>query len=598
MAPPQERWDLSALFSGMQDPKIEETWTWGQEEAARIEATYRGKIADENIDAEYLLEAIQALERLTQRTDKPVIYANLLFAVEANNHEIGGFLQKQMEASSSLRIKVVFFELELQSLPKATIDRLLADPRLANYRHFIEVAYEHGVHRLSEPEEVIMEELANTGSRAWVRLFEEVTANHVYKYRAPGATEVQEFTEQEVLSLLRNPDRAVRQAAADSFSAGLKELERVLVFIYNNIMQDKKVGDRLRKHPYPEHARHLSNELTREIVDLVVGLCREHYGLVERYYQSKKQLLGLSELTHIDRYAPLFETKEQFSYDRAREIVLNSFGKFSDVLRDRAEEFFDQHWIDAEPRTGKTGGAFCMYCTPDTHPVIMMSYLNKMDDVGTLAHELGHGVHASLSREQSYFNFHGTLPLAELASIFGEMLVFEDLVAKADSRDALILHAEKVEGIFASVFRQAAMFSFEQQAHRKRREEGELSADELGELWHTELQAMFGSSLKLGEQHRGWWSYVGHFFFAPFYVYAYSFGELLTLALYDKARSEGASFATKYVDLLKLAGSQSPKELMATVGVDLSSRDFWMGGFRAIERLIERFEQLQAENKG
>jgi oligoendopeptidase F len=469
----------------------------------------------------------------------------------------------------------------------------MATQALAPYRHYVQVARSLSPYRLNEDEEVILEETANTGSRAWVRLFEEVVSNHGFRYKPPGG-ETRTLSQEEVLALLRDPNRAVRQAAADAFTEGLKAMERVLVFTYNNLLQDKAVDDRLRTFEYPEQSRHLANELERGSVDLVVRLCREHYELVERFYKVKRKLLGLEKLTHVDRYAPLFEAERKVPYEEAKGTVLSAFGQFSEELEARAREFFDAEWIDAEPRAGKRGGAFCSYNTPDTHPVVFMSYLNKTDDVMTLAHELGHGVHASLSRAQSYFNFHGTLPLAELASTFGEMLVFESLVAEASPREKLALYAEKIEGIFATVFRQAAMFRFEQRCHETRRAEGELTAAQFGAIWHEELQAMFGSSVELGDQHRAWWSYVSHFVAVPFYVYAYSFGELLVLSLYQLAKAEGPTFATKYVDLLKLGGSRSPQELMATVGVDLNSEAFWEGGFAAMEKLVEEFERLVA----
>jgi oligoendopeptidase F len=236
-----------------------------------------------------------------------------------------------------------------------------------------------------------------------------------------------------------------------------------------------------------------------------------------------------------------------------------------------------------------------MYVTPDTHPFVFMSYLGKMDDVMTLAHELGHGVHASLSRNQSYFNFHGTLPLAELASTFGEMLVFERLVAEASPKDQLALYAEKIEGVFATVFRQAAMYSFERACHKARREGGELTAEQFGTIWQENLQAMFGESVHLGEQHKCWWSYVSHFISVPFYVYAYSFGELLVLSLYQTAKAEGPSFGDKYITLLRKGGSQTPADLMASVGIDLKAEPFWQSGFAAMEKLIQEFERLWKE---
>jgi oligoendopeptidase F len=594
---PQVRWDLSHLYFGVDDPAVEQTWNSLMQRADAFAAKYRGTINAANLSAAHLAEAIRELESISQEVAKPYTYAELLFAGDTSNPAHGAFLQKQMEKGTELSVKLMFFELELQAAPAETIDQIVADPSLATYKHYIDHTRILSPHRLTEPEEIILEETANTGTRAWVRLFDEVTSNHVYKYKAPGSDEVQEMSQEEVLTLFRDPNREVRQAAADAFSAGLKELRRVIVFTYNNLLADKKTGDRLRKHPYPEHSRHLSNELDKETVDLVIRLCRQNYGLVERFYNVKREILGLPELTHVDRYAPLHEATEEVDWEKGREIVLEAFGGFSPSMRERADEFFREGWIDAEARKGKTGGAFCMYVTPDKHPYILMSYMNKMDDVMTLAHELGHGVHASLSRQQSYLNFHGTLPLAELASTFGEMLVFEKVTANATLEDKLALYAEKIEGIFATVFRQAAMFQFEQACHEKRREEGELTAEQFGDLWQERLQEMFGNSIKLGEQHRDWWSYIGHFFFAPFYVYAYSFGELLALSLYQMAKAGGSEFEQKYIKLLELGGSKTPRELMATVGVDLGSEAFWLGGFGAMESLVSTFESLWAQRK-
>lgn len=565
--------------------------------AGAFDAKYRGQIDTPELDPGVLLSALREMESIVNEAGKPVHFAELVFAADTSKSEHGAFLQKQMERHTELSVKLMFFDLELMGAPEDAIQRALATGELDNYRHHIQVARAFSPHRLTEAEEIILEETANTGVRAWVRLFDEIHSNYEFKLVHPKTGETELITQQEVLDRFRSPDRAMRQAAADSLTAGINDLERVLVYTFNTLLQDKRVGDRLRKHPFPEHSRHLANELDKETVDLVIRLCREHYGFVARFYRVKREILGLEKLTHIDRYAPLFEAAEQVDFDRARDIVLEAFGEFSPEVRNRGAEFFEKGWIDAEPRQGKTGGAFCASNTPDTHPAILMSYLNKMDDVSTLAHELGHGVHASLSRAQTPFNFHSTLPLAELASTFGEMLVFEKLVGAASLQDKLALYAEKIETIFATVFRQAAMFQFEQQAHAARREEGELPPDRIADLWQERMQEVFGDSVELGEQHRCWWSYIGHFVFAPFYVYAYSFGELLVLALFEKGKREGSAFADKYVELLRLGGSRSPFELMETVGVDLRSEAFWRGGFAAMERLVEQFEALWTEYK-
>ena len=579
---PAVRWDLSALFSGMDDPRIEAEWTAAEGGVEAFERAYRGRVAD--LSPEDLQAAIAEIERITVHVVKPIGYASLLHAADAASPEVGAFYMAQQERATALGVKTLFFELELQKAPDIV-------PQ-GRYAHYIRTARALSPFRLSEPEEIILEETANTGSRAWDRLFEELTSNQTFKLDG------EDRTQQEVLTLLRDPDRAVRQKASDALTAGLKAIERTLVFIYNTLLLDKSVDDRLRGMTYPEQSRHLANELEKSTVDLVIELCGENYPLVARYYRVKREILGLDELTHIDRYAPLFDTEEPVSWDEARRIVLGAFGAFSAEMAARAEEFFTESWIDAEARKGKRGGAFCAYNTPDTHPVILQSYQNRMDDVMTLAHELGHGVHASLSRGQSYFNFHGTLPLAELASTFGEMLVFERLVAEATPEDKLALYADKVEGAFATIFRQAAMFRFERRAHLARRETGEITAEAFGAMWQEEIGAMFGDSLTLGEDHRMWWSYVGHFIGSPFYVYAYSFGELLALALFQKSKEEGSAFVDKYLDVLKLGGSETPQELMGHLGIDLDDPTFWEGGFRVVEGLVSEFERLWTARAG
>ena len=590
------RWDLNALFTSMEDPKIAEVWTKSHQRADAFAEKYRDKIDSSDLTANTLKQALSELEILSIDVAKPLSYANLLFAGDASNAAIGAFMQSQMERATELQVKLMFFELELQAAPETIVKQLANDPLLANYHHHINVARTYSPYRLSEKEEVLMEEMANTGSRAWNRLFDEVTSNYVFTINLDGKTE--EKSQQEVLALLRHEDRPTRQAAADSLTAGLKDQERVLAFIFNTLLQDKNIEDRLRGFQFAEQSRHMANELDQETVDLVVKLCREFYPMVARYYRVKQQVLGLPELTHIDRYAPLFAAEGKVSWDEAREIVLGAFAEFSPEVSNRAKEFFDKNWIDAEPRKGKTGGAFCSYNTPDTHPVILQSFLNKMDDVMTLAHELGHGVHASFSRDQSYFNFHGTLPLAELASTFGEMLVFEKLVAGASTKDKLALYAEKIEGIFATVFRQAAMYQFEMRIHDARRKHGELAAEEFGEIWQEELQSMFGDAVKLGDQHKCWWMYVSHFTAVPFYVYAYSFGELLVLSLYEMAKKQGPSFADDYIRVLRLGGSKTPAELMEMLNVDLGSEEFWRGGFAAMDKFLVEFERLWAEHNG
>lgn len=589
-------WDLTDLFENTKDPGIDQSLDDALARARKFAKRYRGKIVSPDLTAQTLLKAIRDYESLVQEMAKPINYASLAFSADTTKHEHGALLQHVQERQTQIALELMFFDLELMAADPRAIDPLVADEALSPYRHFIHAARLFSEHRLSEPEERILEEKANTGGRAFERLFEESVS--AIEFRIVLDDEEKVLSEPEVIALMREPDRETRKAAAESLTEGLVRNSRLLTFIFNTLVYDKSVDDRLRRYEYPEQYRNLANELDRDTVETVISTCVDNYPQVARYYRVKREILGYDTLYHYDRYAPLFESKEQFSFDQAQEIVLGSFERFSTRMADAAREFFTGKWIDAAPRKGKRGGAFCMSVTPDLHPYVLLSYLNRKDDIMTLGHELGHGVHASLSRGQTYLNFHGTLPVAELASTFAEMLVFESLVERSNLDERLALYAEKIEGSFATIFRQASMYRFEQELHRARREQGELTCEEIGELWQRNIQAMFGDSVEMGDEHRNWWMYVNHFIGSPFYVYAYSFGELLVMALYSMYRREGAAFVPKYLELLEAGGSLAPKELLGKVGIDISDPDFWQGGMNVVAGLIEDFERLYTEWKG
>ena len=585
------RWNLGDLFSGPDDLRIIETMDKAQIRAERFQAEYKNKIDNPDLTTQTLGAALREYEAISNDAQKPGAFASLLFSTSTGDPASGAFLQKMRERGTALSLPLLFFGLELAAAPEDTIAPLLDTPEVVPYKHFIQTVRLYRDHMLPEADERLLEETANTGPRAFRRLFSEVTSNTVFHLNG------KELNQSEILSTLYSADLEERRAGAAAFSAGLKGNLRTVTFLSNTLMQDKAVTDRLRRYEYPEQTRHLANELRRETVDLVVETVARHYPLVARFYHVKREILGLDTLTHYDRYAPLFEAEETITYPDAREIVLDSFGDFSPAMRDLAGEFFDKGWIDAPPARGKQGGAYCSYITPDLHPYVFMNFMGRMRDVMTLAHELGHGVHASLSRAQSLLNFHGTLPLAELASTFGEMLVFEKIQARASLKDKLAMYADKLGDSFSTIPRQTAMYRYEKAIHEHRRTQGELTPDQFGDYWQRELQAMFGDSVILGDEHRDWWSYVGHFVGSPFYVYAYSFGELLALSLYQQAKAGGDAFAERYFDMLRAGGSLTPQQLMDKVGVDLDDPQFWQGGFEVLEGMVTRFEELWVEYK-
>ncbi len=582
-------WNLGDLYSGIDDPRIDETLNASQARAERFERDYKGRINTPVLTAETLGAALREYENIQQEASKPGYFASLLFVTDTGDQARGAFLQKMREAGTRLALPLLFLDLELAAVPDDVVGPLLDAPLVAPYKHYLGTVRAAREHLLSETEERLMEELANTGGRAFDRLFDETTAGATFDLDG------EELSQAQVLAKIMNPDRETRRRAAAAFTEGLEKQSRTVTFIFNTLMQDKSVKDRLRCFATPQASRHLDNELTEETVSLVVDTVVRNYPLVARYYHLKREILGLDTLTHYDRYAPLFEAEEIITYPEAQRTVLDAFGDFSPEMRRRAAEFFDKHWIDAPAMKGKEGGAFCSYVTPDTHPYVLLNYLGRMKDVMTLAHELGHGVHASLSRAQSLLNFHGTLPLAELASTFGEMLVFEKVTAQASLKDKLALYAEKIEGAFATIPRQTAMYRFEQAIHEHRRTKGELTTEEFGEHWQREVQLMFGDSVALGDEHRLWWSYIGHFIGSPFYVYAYSFGELLVLSLYRQSKKEGPAFAAKYLAMLEAGGSLTPQELMSKVGITLDDPAFWQGGFDVLAGLVGEFEALWRE---
>lgn len=584
-------WDLSDLYAGPDDPGIQGDCDRLLARARAFEERYRGRIAAEELTPETLRTALDDYEAINRERTRPLAYASLRFSADTSDPGRGALLQKTQVESTAISTHLIFFDLEIGRIPDETFRRVIADPSLAAYRHYLEHERAIARHHLTEPEEKLLEELSNTGVRAWIRLFSEYTARTVFRVRLDG--EIREMNQSEALALLYDPDRDVRAAVAAAVTEALQGRSHVLTFIYNNLLLEKSTLDRLRRYDYPEQARHESNELSPEVVQNVVDVCVGGYDIVAEYYDLKRRLLGLDELTHVDRYAPLYDVRTEIPFERAREIVLDSFGRFDPSMREMADPFFTRNWIDAEVRPGKRGGAFCSYVSPDLHPYVFMNYTSKARDVMTLAHELGHALHGILASRNHFLDFYPALPMAETASVFAEMLVFEQLQQEIeDPRERLALLAGKIEDTFATVFRQATMFRFEQEAHRARRQEGELTTERYSSIWQARMQEMFGDSVRLGEEHAWWWLYIPHVFASPFYVYAYAFGELLVLALYARYKQEGAPFVQRYVDLLATGGSAAPEQVLSHLGIDIRRKEFWQGGVDLIRDMVRRAKEL------
>lgn len=585
-------WDLSPLYDSVDDPAIDIDMKKVEAMADDFTEKFRGRVAE--LDARGLLAAMEALEALYDLQGRLGSYASLVYSVDTGNPAHGALIQKIQEFGSRVGQKLVFFELEWNQTPDDKANALLDDPALAKYRHHLEAERRHKPYQLTEPEERIMIEKSVTGGSAWTRFFTQLTSAIRYDYDGD------QLTQTEILAKMHDADRAVREKAAASLTAGLRGRDMELTYIFNVLAADKSINDRLRSYPTWVSSRNLSNKAPDEVVEALIQAVTSRYDLVARHYDLKRRLLGYDELYDYDRYAPLplDEGDKLYTWDEAEQIVTNAFEKFTPRMAEVGGRFFDENWIHAALGPNKRGGAFASPTVPSVHPYVFMNYTGRARDVATLAHELGHGIHMALSAEaQGLFGLYTPLTTAEMASVFAEMLVFTDLMDKEPNPEArLAMLLAKIEDTFATVFRQISMNRFEHALHTARREEGELTTERISELWMDSQRAMFGDSVNLREDFYGlWWSYVPHFLHTPGYVYAYAFGELLVLALWALYKERGDSFAPQYIDVLAAGDSDYPDKILARIGVDLNDPAFWNKGLQAIEELIEQEEALARE---
>ncbi len=585
-------WNLGDLYAGLGDPALDHDLQKALARAQTFEQTYRGRIASLTADAgDVLLQAVQELESLSEQMDRPAVYAMLVHAAKTDLPQHGALLAKTREQRTVINKHLIFFDLEWIQLAEAPAQALIHDPRLTKFRHYLEHKRAWKPHYLSEPEEKILDEKAVTGKAAFSRLFEETTA--ALKFPFAQDQSVAHLSLQEILAKLYDSERETRRRAGAGISQGLQENARLLTFIFNTIVLDHQSDSQLRHFAHPMASRNLANEISDAVVEALLSAAERRHDLVQRYYRLKKKLLKLDTLYDYDRYAPLFSDMPACAWPTAQRIVQESYHALSPDAGRIIREFFDKAWIDAELRPGKRGGAFSASAVPSVHPYILMNFTERIRDVMTLAHELGHGLHQYLSRKQGYLQCDTPLTTAEMASVFGEMLTFRRLLELyPEPRLRLAMLCSKIEDAFATVFRQVVLTRFEQKLHQARQKQGELSADIVNQLWHGANQAMFGDSVQLTDGYAWWWLYVGHFIRSPFYCYAYAFGELLVLALFQKYKQDGPAFVPKYLDLLSAGGSDAPHVLLAKLGVDVNDPAFWELGLKLLGDMVAEAEQL------
>jgi len=566
-------WDLNALYES--DEKLDIDLAKAKTKAENFEKMYKNGL--KNLSSNEFIEAIREYENISQILGKIMTYAFLKFATNSDN---GPFYAKYQNEYTNVSEFLLFFELEFNRLSKPKQKEFIENSN--GYSFYLQSLQEEKPYQLTAKEERILLKKSTTAGSAWSRLFDEHFSRLKFTF------EGKKISEEEILSLLHNPDREIRKKATTAFSKGLKPHQPLLGYIYNMIKTDHKSDCELRNYSSPEQARHMDNKISQTSVDALVDAAEDSFDLVQDYYVKKAKLLGLEQLHDYDRYAPIETKEEVYDFEKSKTIVLKAFEKFSPKFATIAKKAFDEGWIDVMPKDGKRGGAFSHPATPDAHPYVLLNHTNRRRDLFTLAHELGHAIHQYLSRDVGYIGSDTPLTTSETASVFAEMLVFDYIKDGLSEDEKTSLYAGKIEDIFATLYRQINFTTFERRVHAH---EGELDLATFNKLWLEESKKMFGKSVKLSKNYEMWWSYIPHFIHSPFYCYSYSYGQLLVLALYGLYKSgKCENFIEIYTAFLSAGGSKSPKELISKFGFDIDDKEFWKIGIEEIRKLLKEFK--------
>ena len=582
-------WDLSDLYAGLDAPELAADFDRMQQTCAGFAETYEGKLA--NLDGEGLADAIAAYEDIDRVLGRIMSFAGLLYQQNTQDPDRAKFLGDSQVRITDISQPLVFFSLELNRLEDAWLkERLDASEKLARYRPWLDRLRALKPYQLSDELEKFLHDQSVVGASAWNRLFDETMAGLTFEVEGHDAPMGLEAT----LNLLSDTDRTQREAGGRAVAKGMADNIRLFTRITNTLAKEKEVEDRWRKMPSSDFGRHLSNQVEPEVVDALREAVQAAYPkLSHRYYAMKAKWLGLDKLEYWDRNAPLPESDDRtVTWPEARKIVLDAYSGFAPKMAELAEPFFDLGWIDAAVKPGKAPGAFAHPTVTDAHPYVMLNYLGKPRDVMTLAHELGHGVHQRLAAGQGELLSRTPLTLAETASVFGEMLTFRKMLdAAPDQQTRKTMLAGKVEDMINTVVRQIAFYEFERRVHAARRE-GELTSDQLGEIWMAVQTESLGPAINLEPEYNTFWAYIPHFIHSPFYVYAYAFGDGLVNALYAVYEQGDAGFQDKYFDMLAAGGTLHHKELLAPFGLDASDPAFWDKGLSLISSMIDELEGM------
>ncbi len=580
----QTRWELTDLYSAINSPDLKQAFTTLKEKTTAFEAN-REKLSADLSSAEFL-EMVKALDEITNLGNRLYAFAELSFTEDTQNQAAQGLLQQVMQFVSEMQNKLLFFDLWWKALDEDNANRLLAVS--GDNRYYFEAMRLFKPYTLSEPEEKIINTKNVTGSNAMNMLYDSITNRYVFKVKVGRKT--QELTRGELMVYARHHDANLREAAYKELYRVYGEDGSVLGQIYQNIVRDwrnENIG--MRGYTSPISTRNLVNDIPDAVVDLLLDVCKKNVGVFQRFFNVKAKLLGVERLRRYDIYAPISKSDKKYPFNKAASMVFSSFKEFDPKLAKLAQRVFDEKHLDSEIRKGKQTGAFCATAAPSLTPWVLLNYQGRSDDVATMAHELGHAIHSMLAEHHSIFTQHSCLPLAETASTFGEMMLVDRLLKEetdpAVRRDMVF---RQVDDAYATIQRQAFFALYEREAHEM--VINGASVDEMAAAYLENLKTQFGSAVEVNDEFKWEWVSIPHIYNYPFYVYAYSFGQLLVLSLYKQYKEEGDSFKPRYLQLLSAGGSEAPIKILSQAGIDVFSPAFWQGGFDVINGLVKQLE--------
>lgn len=582
----QSPWNLTDLFPATDAPELESAFSELQKQVTEFEQ-YRADL-NPGMDVEHFMEILEHSEKTTRLAYRVYGFAGLLFSADTQNQTAMALMGRVQQFFAELENRTLFFSLWWKELDDASTKRFLDVS--GDYRYYLEALRLQKPHTLSEPEEKIVNLKNVTGAGALTNLYDSITNRYTFKLEVDGETK--ELTRGELMSYVRMADPDLRARAYQELYRVYGDDGAILGQMYQTLVRDwRNENVTLRKHANPIAARNLGNDIPDEAVEALLTVAQKNAHVFQRFFKIKARLLGMDKLRRYDVYAPVSKSSKNYDFEKAAQMVLESFSEFHPDFAKQAQRVFDDNHLDSEVRKGKRGGAFCWTVEPALTPWVLVNYQGKGDDVATLAHELGHAIHSMMAESHSAFTQHSCLPLAETASTFGEMMLIDRLMAEENDpavrRDMLF---RQIDDNYATIMRQSFFALFEKTAHEM--VQNNASVDELAAAYLENLKTQFGDSVEISDEFKWEWVSIPHIYHTPFYVYAYAFGQLLVLALYKQFKAEGESFKPKYMKLLAAGGSEAPEKILQESGIDIRSAAFWQGGFDVLSGLVDELEKL------